>query len=382
MKFLNHKNTKNLMLINTIYHKGKKDTDYIDYLDIVYKDLNTDEKFVETIEEPKMEIYFAQEDKRNYKHNKTFLHLSDAEKHTVPYRRIGHYIANQAGDNWKNEFSNSLRSGNFGASQNIHKYPYVFGSDLDIEPYYRIMWMQEYENESPKKPSKIYADIEVDGIDIAGFPKDGNCPVNACTVFDELSKVCYTLLLRNPDNPLIDEFEANIDGFVSQLHEAFDETYGKIDYRIYMYDKETDLIRDIFNLINTLKRDFCLFWNGYGFDYPFLIDRMNELGMDPAKTACHPDFKIKEFYHVKDRRNFAINMKKDYVKCSSYTIFADQMIYYAQLRKGQSELRSNTLSYVAQHEIKDNKLDYHEEADIKTLPYKNYELFTMYNIKD
>ena len=79
MKFLDCKNTKNLMLINTIYHKGRKETDYVDYLDIVYKDLNTDTKYVQTIEEPKMEIYFAQEDKRKYKHNKTFFPLSDVD---------------------------------------------------------------------------------------------------------------------------------------------------------------------------------------------------------------------------------------------------------------------------------------------------------------
>ncbi len=74
---------------------------------------------------------------------------------------------------------------------------------------------------------------------------------------------CHTFLLRNDKNPQISEFEENIDEFIEDLHELFDETYGRLDYRIYMYDEENEigLIRDLFKLINTLKRDFLMVWN-------------------------------------------------------------------------------------------------------------------------
>ena len=44
MRILEHLDKDNLMLVNIIYHNPKKQTDYIDYLDIIYKDLKTGEK--------------------------------------------------------------------------------------------------------------------------------------------------------------------------------------------------------------------------------------------------------------------------------------------------------------------------------------------------
>ena len=67
---------------------------------------------------------------------------------------------------------------------------------------------------------------------------------------------------------------------------------------------------------------------------------------------------------------------------SSYTVVIDQMRTYAKLRKSGSELKSYNLNVVAKEELKDEKLDYSEEANIKTLPYVNYFKFVLYNIKD
>jgi len=109
---------------------------------------------------------------------------------------------------------------------------------------------------------------------------------------------------------------------------------------------------------------------------------MVELGLNPVEVMCHKDFKIKEAFYKKDTRNFMVANKGDYFKISSYTVFLDQMIVYASLRKGGSQLRSHSLNYIAEHEIGDKKLDYSEDANIKTLPYVNYKKFVKYNIKD
>lgn len=52
------------------------------------------------------------------------------------------------------------------------------------------------------------------------------------------------------------------------------------------------------------------------------------------------------------------------------------------VRKGQGEARSYALNAVARKEVGDEKLDYTEDANIKTLPYVNFKKFVMYNIKD
>lgn len=381
MKILPHLNSDNIMLVNTIYHYGKKATNYKDFLDIIYKDLKTGEKHVETLETPEMEIYFAKEDSMNNKYNRSFIELENAEPHICKFKDLPFYIAKQAGEDYVAYIQNAIKSKNRGSINNIHKYKNVFGSDYDIENWYRIQWFLHNHNDKEKPLTKQYLDIEVDSIDTEGFPRDGECPINAVTIVDEEDLVSYTFLLRNPANPLIQEFEDEIESFIEELHDAFDETYGELDYKFYMYDDECDLIKDMYKLINTLKRDFLLIWN-MGFDIPYIIARIKELDMDPVEVMCHKDFPVKELYYKKDTKNFMVQNKSDYFKISSYTAHLDQMLLYAGLRKGQGELRSYALNAVARAEVKDEKLDYSEDANIKTLPYVDYKKFVMYNIKD
>ena len=58
------------------------------------------------------------------------------------------------------------------------------------------------------------------------------------------------------------------------------------------------------------------------------------------------------------------------------------MINYAKVRKGQAELPSLKLNSIGRSELNDEKLDYSDEANIKTLAYVDYWKFVLYNIKD
>ena len=381
MNFLGKIKSNNIMFLETIYHYPNKERKYKDSLDIIYKDLTTGEKHILTIDEPEMEIYFTKEEFKNFQHNKSFSPLNETECHRAKYKDLPFYIAKQAGEEYLTYIKQKIETRNRYAINNLHKYRYVFGSDYNIENWYRIQWLLNYHNDKPKPITKTYLDIEVDSIEVVGFPKDGECPINAITLIDETTNTCFTFLLENKNNPQIEEFKKDIDNFIEELHNTFDESYGKLNYNIYMYEDESELLIDTFKLINTLKRDFLMIWN-IGFDVPYMIARMKELDLDPKEVMCHPDFNIKELMFVKDMRNFKVANKGDYFKISSYTVFLDQMIVYASLRKGGSELRSNALTYVAEKEISDKKLDYAEDGNIKTLPYRNYKKFVMYNIKD
>lgn len=272
MKLLEHLDSNNLMLINIIYHRGTKGTEYNDYLDIIYKNLKTGEKHLETIENPEIEIYFAKEDCRDYNYNLSFIEMENAVMHRCKFKDLAFYIAKEAGPEYVNYVKNAIQTKNRGAINNIHKYRYVFGSDYDIENWYRIQWFLHNNNDKEKKITKQYLDIEVDSIEIEGFPTGGNCPINAVTIVDEEDMTAHVFLLRNEKNPLIQEFEDTIDEFIEELHEDFDEVYGEIDYRFYMYDDERELIIDLFKLINTLKRDFLMIWNMGRFVAPYNSD--------------------------------------------------------------------------------------------------------------
>jgi len=265
MKFLKENIDKeNIMLLDILYHPPRKENDRIDCLDVIYKDIDSEEKHVKSIENPTIDIYFVKDEYRNFKYNKNFMEIDKCDKHTCEYKKLPWYIAEQAGPEYVNELKRLIESGRYSDINKIHSYPYVFGSDIPIDVFYRTQWMLEYENEKLKPLTKTYLDIEVDTIDAVGFVRDGSCPINAVTIVDDITNSVYTFLLNNPDNPLINEFVNDIDNFTNELHEAFDESYGVLSYYIYMYDDERKLITDMFKLINTLKRDYCLIWNGCG----------------------------------------------------------------------------------------------------------------------
>lgn len=382
MKFLKRNKTDNLMLIDIKYVKPNKLNDYVDCLYVIYRDLDTNEKIVEAIENPPVEIYFAKEEYRTFSTNKDWMDKDKCYPVITPYKDIEYTIAKEAGEMYVREYKALRQQRRFYELKNFHKYPYVFGSDLNIEDYYRIQWQIEYGNENPKKITKAFLDIETDAYKLpVGYGKSGEVPINAVTIVDANSQGSYTLLLRNDENPLIAEFEKDIEGFIEELHEDFDDFYGRLEYKIYMYDNEIELIRDIFRLLNTLNPDFCMIWN-MPFDIPFIIDRINTLNYDPVEIISSSDFPIKQVYFKLDRQNFKVANKCDYFHCAYGTTFLDQMVLYAAQRKVGSELRGNSLDYTARRELGDTKLDYSSEADMKTFAWRNYRKFVKYNIKD
>ena len=168
---------------------------------------------------------------------------------------------------------------------------------------------------------------------------------------------------------------------MDEIHKKFDEKYPSMEYKVYFYKDEKLMLIHLFQLINKLKLDFVGVWN-ISFDIPYIMGRLEYFKLNPADVMCHPDFPVKQCYFKKDNFNFAIKNKADFFFCSSYTVFFDQMIVYAAIRKGQSELRSNKLTYIAQKEINDEKLDYSEEGNLISLGYNNWLKYFLYNIKD
>lgn len=398
MKFLDTDIPKEyLMLIDIKYKKpDKKSGDSNDYLSIVYKDIRDKKVHLQIITNPEIPVYFTKPEYRNYTFIKSFIEIDKTYMKMIPYKNLVFDIAAELGPNTQSYVRSCMQSGNYSAIKNVFKNPYVFGCDLPIEAIYRAHWNLSYHDDThPKELHKMYFDIETDIIDIVGFPDGGNCPVFMITAIDERSMTSYSFFLRNPDNPLIVEFEERIHEFVNKLHENFDESYGRLDYQIRMYDNELDLLKDFSNLINMIKPDILAAWNGGSFDYPFLFDRLvNEFGANPVLFFTHPDFKnARQCYYIRDFINYKAEAKKDRFITSSYTLFLDQMQIYARNRKAQSALRSTALTTVAQEIIEDSKLDYSNESNLKRLPYtgttgtpgmrgNGYATYCMYNIKD
>lgn len=374
--------SKDHLLLNVFYHRpdwespGKHD-----YASIVFKDVNTGRKWIQTIEDPQYMMYIVKPQYRDYTHYPSYMPLDRCDQKIVKFKNIINEIVKVGGKKLA-DYKEWCNKNNKSAKKNLHHYPYVLATDYPYTNYFRCEWMLHYHDyDMQYSLSKVFADIEVDGIDAPGFPTADICPINAVAVVDAETKTVHSFLLRNPENPLIEHFEKNLPNFIDKCHTTFDESYGELNYEIHMYDTEIDMITEVFRLFNTLARDFILFWN-MAFDIPYFIDRIKALGHDPMKIMCDPEFIRDELYYRKDHRHHDFKTKNDVFTCTSKSVYLDQMSQYIKIRKARSELKTVRLNAIAKAELNDEKLDYSDEANIKTLPYENYELFVLYNIKD
>jgi len=413
---------KNAMLLDVQYIKPNKHLEQPDVLYTIYKDLDTGEKKLNIKYEPRMDIYFEKPEYRNHSYSKIFAPIEEVDIKQVKYTEITKAIVNEAGPEYKKMYSHLVSSGNYRDLERFQLAPFAFGTDFDVRTYYRLKWFQEKDNDLQKHLSKGYMDIEVDSIDVEGFAQSEVCPINAISLIDADGKCVYLFALVGRDMPesskqaldsgrgsdmeklskirqlyndgLIQQEEAysDINNLKATAHEMFDENYPGFDYKFFFFKHEegakqgeivgeAKLIINFFKLVHNLKLDFIEVWN-MGFDIPYIMDRLKVLGFNPADIMCHPDFPIKQCYYKKDLYHFSIKNKTDFFLCSSYTIFIDQMITYAAIRKGAQEFRSYKLNTIGQSLLGDKKLDFSEEGDIKTIPYTNYVKFIMYNIKD
>ena len=383
----------NITLLNTIYHKPKKDMMTGKYgkdsLDVIYRDMITGEKKVQHVSEPEYTYYMTNEGVP-VSYNKLFIEKRDVHPVTCKYRDIKKDIAERT--NNLDFFYDNIKCGNASENDKLFRIPSIFNADMHVEDYYRYKFNLAYKND-PFIPTKLYFDIETDNSYIGGaFPEPGECPVNAITLVDDANLHVYTLLLNNPDNPLIEEF-ARTPNILSELKAFIRERVGgwkneyrfgltDMQYHMAFYDDELKLIHDTFNIINTIKPDFALAWN-IAFDLPYLIARIERLGCDPADIICSSDFKVKECYYYIDKRASKFEERGDYAGISCYTVYMDQLILFASRRKGQRAVPSYKLDYIGDKFAGVRKLDYSAiTTDISKLPYIDYKTFVFYNVMD
>ena len=373
---------RKLMLCDVIYQRGTKETNWSDFINFVYKDLITKEKGLYTIKDPTITIYEVPEELRTFRKARHYMEKEKLIPHTVLYRDVLKEIAKMAGPQYV-KFYNERKS--YNDRRQLFKWSYCLGGDIPIETYYRVLWEKELDNDMEKWTDCIYLDIEINQKDWDGpIPRKGECPIDMISVTDGVSRTTSTFYLKTKDNPQIEDFINNRQEELQQkLHERFDEVFPGMTYNQYAFDDERELLIQCFRLINTLKRDICYVWN-MDFDIPYIINRSEILGLNPANLFCHSDFPTSTLFYHEDDKNFDFDTKRNYFDCSTYTHYLDQPAVYAGLRRSQTTLRSVSLNAIAiKEEVGEGKIKFAETGgNFVMFSYNDFMLYDIYNVND
>lgn len=395
---------ENPILLNVSYIKARKDENIKEHFEVIYK---TEDGKVHKSDEPAMaDIYIVKPEFRDYNYNKPQERIEKMDKLTVPISKIRYVIANEMGNEGKEIIERSFQERNPKLLNQLYKWPFCYGCDFQPEYYYYKNWYEKYEIAKNIKLTKSFLDIETDlmdyTIDLDNVASTPWAPVNVVTIILEETLDVYTFVLRPYKPPRLGRSEqeyaeryamyekqlrdhlylmSHMNEFIKDLHDSFDDTYGYLNYHIREYEEEIDLIADLFRLINQRKPNFCMIWN-MRFDIQYLFYRIMALGYDPKEVMCSNDFKQKKCYFKVDRSTYLLEKQYDYFYCSSYTQYICQMRLYASIRKSQHKLRSVKLNAIADRELKDKKVEYPDDTDMKRFPYIDWIRFIKYNIKD
>lgn len=390
-------------LLNVEYVKPSKKKGIKECFKIIYVNDDGIVKYAE--EEALVPIYITKPEFRNHSYNKPEGRIEKCDKKMVLISKIYDTIVQESGE-WGRAIRDRAKAmEDWKYEKNLLKWPFCYGCDFLPEFYFLYEWFSKYKLQMPHL-SKGFMDIETDIIDyqtdLNDIPNTSLAPVNLITVILEDQKEAYQFILK-PYKPLHaglteDQYKeryalyerqltahkgmfSDINGYIKELHDRFDATYGYLNYNVREYEKEIDLIADAFRYINTRKPNFMAIWN-MRFDIQYLYYRIMTLGYEPSSIMCSPEIPDKVCYFRQDNSTFLIEKQFDIFKCSSFTQYICQMRTFASIRKSQHKLRSVSLNAISDMILKDKKVEYSDIGNIKTFTYMDWRLFCVYNIKD
>ena len=389
-----------LTIMNTFYQYPKfEDEKKVedDYIALVYKDNVTGKKKYKIIKKPEYTFYTLKNEADRVNYNRMFIERDKVTPVTVPYLEVEKEIAKLTGN--EEFYATNIKNRNKALNNQLHTNPDIFYSDANIEDHYRFKFANTYGNEI-KKIKKGFFDIEVDGKWAAGdFVLPGECAINCVSFYNEGTDTVYTYILRDERNPLIEKFENEfksgsfiydeIRNFVIEavggMKQAKKYNLLNTKFQVNFYDDELYMIKDLFRNIHFCSPDFIEGWNSSGFDLPYIIQRIINLGGNPEEIMCDECWPIKAVKHYVDQKHLnELAERGDYTFISGLPVFLDQMIQYASRRKSKiGSYKSFKLDDIGLKEAKVRKLDYHHITNsVLELPWLDFKTFVLYNIMD
>lgn len=211
------------------------------------------------------------------------------------------------------------------------------GKDGVFNPIERTIRDNYWGNNYNKNPRVFHLDIETrTGTNSKGFPKPELAlePVCLIQVHDSHSNTIFVFGDRNWT------FEKNYSEKIKELG---------VNVKFFNCETEEQIFNGYFKLFKQLDPLIIYAWNGDGFDYPYLYNRAQNLGLDTGLFSNHGSVKLKK-------------VKSGYRETHSLVadghVYFDLLQVYKKFTFGQKA--SYSLENIASEELGENKVQHTE----------------------
>lgn len=249
--------------------------------------------------------------------------------------------------------------------QEIEKYKSkgydLFESDVPIETKFII---EHYLGMDLKIPilDTYFLDIEVHSEDGFPNPNDADYPIRIITIWSTKEKKFFIFAEK--------DFNSK---FLIDNNESFEK---------FIYSNEEILLKEFLNFIHNKHPDIISGWNSNGFDIPYIVNRCRKLfgfETNEKNQVIKDGAGLLSPVEIVYSRRVPISKYKFEER---YVIVGINLLDYMEIFQNYtfSEQESWKLSYIAQKEIGESKIEY--EGSLSDLYKNNWQQYVEYNIQD
>ena len=290
--------------------------------------------------------------------------------------------------NQKNAYYDMGGSGAKSRRKVLHLHKDLHGTDVRVVDHYISRYMDKFDHQNTYfEITKAFSDIEVDHHNYEGFPDENTapCPINIISYFHLPTRTLhqYHNLDTNNENqrkflyPADEESERKrCNWIMDEVNKGHEDNPRCMRVVLHRCKDEKEILVEYFKKLKQDSPDFNMFWN-MKFDALTMMNRMEHLGLDPNELFCDDGLAPYNFVnYFKDEFTSDHIFKNDVLHNTSRTLWVDQMLLYAALRRHLAKKPSYALDAILNYEINEGKVKY--EGSIRDFCRRDYPLFSIY----
>lgn len=150
------------------------------------------------------------------------------------------------------------------------------------------------------------------------------------------------------------------------------------EFYVRCFKSEREMLEDFVDTFVALDIDILSGWNIQGFDIPYIVQRLKNLGIEPERLSENNILKSRQ---VTKKTKFGKEENRVVYEITGLTII-DYMELIQDMKYHPKRFESYSLHHVCETVLGMGKLDYSEYDNIRDFYTKNFQKFIEYNIRD